>query len=83
MLQHTKVGKVEGWRRSVRAWMMSGSVGGGSGGRWSASVSYRCTWQKPWLTLSTERNNARVTVPRGEVRIEADLWGEVVQNDPL
>lgn len=35
MLQHTSVGNVLGWRRRERAWMISGSVGGGSGGRWS------------------------------------------------
>lgn len=36
MLQHTSAGKLDGCRRSVSAWMIRGSVGGGSGGRWSA-----------------------------------------------
>lgn len=39
MLQHTSAGNVLTCRRRVRAWMMSGSVGGGSGGRWSGCVS--------------------------------------------
>lgn len=79
-LQHTRVGNVDGWRRSVRAWMMSGSVGGGRGGRWSEWVSYVGTIVP---TLPAHPHNARVAVRRREVRVERHLRREVMQRDAL
>lgn len=76
---------------------MSGSGGGGSGGRWTSNTVSRghcsdhqtCLEAELWsyrmktLTLAAERDNATVGVWWREVRIQLHLRREVVQLDTL
>lgn len=79
-MQHTSVGNVFACSSRDSARMISGSAGGGSGGRWSVASARS---QSVQLTLAAERHDACVAVRRGEVRVQADLRCEVVQRDAL